>query len=157
MAVEVAEEGNSQPNRRKVIACFFTFGLLSLMTELIIHTAAQDILTGSHVSSSTVVLVIALPVLSVKVASPWFVQRCSYLTRTATVVVLNIGGSLIIVLSSDFPGRLVGAAVASAACSLCEITFLALTSFYDDIAASAVAAGIGMSSLLGPFLYTGEC
>ena len=36
------------------------------------------------------------------------------------------------------------------------MTFLALTPFYGDIAASAVAAGIGMSYLVGPYFYKGE-
>ncbi|KAL9974917.1 hypothetical protein ACROYT_G012020 [Oculina patagonica] len=125
-----------------------------MVTKEMILTATQDILTGSHIASSTVILAAALHEISVKVACPWFVQNCSYLIRTAAVALLTIGGLVIIMIASDVHWRLVGVGVACGAGALGEITFLALTSFYGDIAASAVAAGIGMSSMLGPYLYT---
>ncbi|KAL9974915.1 hypothetical protein ACROYT_G012018 [Oculina patagonica] len=125
-----------------------------MVTKEVILTATQDILTGSHIASSTVILAAALPEISVKVACPWFVQNCSYLIRTATVALLSIGGLVIIMIASDVHWRLFGVGVACGAGALGEITFLALTSFYGDIAASAVAAGIGMSSMLGPYFYT---
>ena len=146
----------SQPNRIKAVVCFFIFGLLSMVTKQMILTATQDILTGSHIASSTVILAASLAVILVKVSCPWFCQNCSYLIRTATVVLLSMGGLLIIIIASDVHWRLVGVAVACSAGALGEITFLALTPFYGGIAASAVAAGIGMSSLLGPYFYTGE-
>lgn len=160
MADEITKEEDSvedsQPSRSKTVICFYIFGLLSLLNRQLILTATQDILTGSHIPSSTVIIAASLSVMLVKVASPWFVQRCSYRTRTTAVVLLHIGGFLIIVLSSDVYWRLVGVAVMCAAGGLSEITFLALTSFYDDISVNAFAAGLGMSSLSGPFLYTGE-
>ncbi|XP_078356656.1 uncharacterized protein LOC144641517 [Oculina patagonica] len=154
MEDKTTEEKSLHPNTVKTVVCFFIFGLLSMITTEMIHTATQDILSGSHIASSYVILAAALPEILVKVACPWFVQNCSYLIRTVTVALLSIGGLVIIIIASDVHWRLVGVGVACCAGALGEITFLAFTSFYDDIAASAVAAGIGMSSLLGSYLYT---
>jgi len=151
------EDERMQTNRNKTTVCFFTLGLLVMLYKQILGVAAQDILSGSHISSSTVILVGSLPTVSVKLALPWFVQSCSYLTRTIAVVLLQIGGLLAIDLSSFVQWRLLGVAIVSAAVGFGEITFLALTSCYENETASAIAAGIGMASFLGPFYYTGMC
>ena len=156
MVDKTTEEEYSQPSRIKIVVCFSIFGLISMVIKQMILTATQDILTGSHIASSTVILAASLPEILVKVSCPWFCQNCSYQLRTATVVLLDIGGLLIIIIASDVHWRLVGVAVVCSADAFGEITFLALTPFYGDIAASAVAAGLGMSSLLGPYFYTGE-
>ena len=153
---EEEEEERMHPKRIKTIACFFTLGLLAMLYKQILGVAAQDILSGSHIPSSTVIFVGALPGFSVKLTLPWFVQRWSYFTRTIAVVLLQIGGLLTIALSSMAHWRLAGVAVVFAGFGLGEITFLALTSFYEDVTGSAIAAGLGMASLLGPFYYTGQ-
>ena len=149
------KEDRLQPDRIKTVVCFFIFGLLSMVVTQIIFTATQDILTGSQIASSTVILAASACNMSVKAICPWFVQNCSYMMRTAIFALLNSGGLVIIILVSDVHWRLVGVAVACAAGALGEMTFIALTSFYNKLSGSAFAAGTGMSSLLGPYLYTG--
>ena len=153
----MAGEASEGEGTLRTIACFFALGSLVLLYKQIFAVATQDILTGSDISSSTVVLAGALPELAVKLVFPWFAARCSYLTRTIAVVSLQIGGLLAIVLSSIVEWRLVGVAFAAAGNSLGEITFLALTSFYENVTTSAFAAGLGTGSVLGPFWYTGGC
>ena len=156
MEGNTTKEETLQPaDRIKTVVCFFIFGLVSMVVPEMIYTATQDILTGSQIASSTVILVASSCNIAVKTVCPWFVQNCSYKIRTATVTLLSIGGLVIIILASDVRWRLVGVAVAGGSGALSEITFLPLTSFYDKISKSAFAAGIGMSSLLGPYLYTG--
>ena len=155
MEGKTTKEETFQPDRIKTVMCFCIFGLLIMIAKELTLTANQDILTGSQIASSNVILAASLAEISVKVTCPWFLQNCSYMIRTATLTLLTIGGLVIIILASEVHWRLVGVAIACAADALGEITFLALTSSYDKISGSALAAGIGMSSLLGPYFYTG--
>lgn len=142
-------------NERNII-CFFVFGILSLIYDEICLIAAEDILAGSKIATTTVILSIAIPVLSVKVLAPWFFQRVSYVKKIALVVVFLIGGLGTLVYSPHIPGRLAGVGVVESGVATSEITFLSLTAFYEHITVSAFVAGVGVASFVGPLYYTSK-
>lgn len=142
-------------NERNII-CFFIFGILSLIYDEICLIAAEDILAGSKIATTTVILSIAIPVLSVKVLAPWFFQRVSYVKKIALVVVFLIGGLGTLVYSPHIPGRLAGVGVVESGVATSEITFLSLTAFYEHITVSAFVAGVGVASFVGPLYYTSK-
>ena len=148
-------KGKKTENERNII-CFFLFGILSLIYDEICLIAAEDILAGSKIATTTVILSIAIPVLSVKVIAPWFFQRVSYMNKIALVVVFLIGGLGTLVYSPHIPGRLAGVGVVESGVATSEITFLSLTAFYEHITVSAFVAGVGVASFVGPLYYTSK-
>lgn len=138
----------------KNIVCFFFFGILSLIYDEICLIAAEDILAGSTVATTTIILSIAIPVLCIKLAAPWFLQRISYLKKIIFVVVFFLGGLTTLVSSRRISGRLAGVSVIESGVATSEITFLSLTAFYEHITVSAFVAGVGVASFIGPLYYT---
>lgn len=138
------------------ILCFFVFGILSLIYDEISLIAAEDILSGSTIATTTVILSIAIPVLAIKLAAPWFFQRVSYLKKIVLVVVLFLGGLTTLVCSQRISGRLAGVSFVETGVATSEITFLSLTAFYEHITVSAFVAGVGVASFIGPLYYTSK-
>lgn len=138
------------------ILCFFVFGILSLIYDEISLIAAEDILSGSTIATTTVILSIAIPVLAIKLAAPWFFQRVSYLKKIVLVVVLFLGGLTTLVCSPRISGRLAGVSFVETGVATSEITFLSLTAFYEHITVSAFVAGVGVASFIGPLYYTSK-
>jgi len=138
------------------IVCFFFFGILSLIYDEICLIAAEDILAGSTIATTTVIISIAVPVLVIKLAAPWFFQRVSYLTKISLMVVFFLGGLGTLVFSRHIPGRLAGVSIVESGVATSEITLLSLTAFYEHITVSAFVAGVGVSSFVGPLYYTSK-
>ena len=138
------------------IICFFALGVLSLIYDEISLAAAEDVLSGSKIATTNVIIAIALPVLAVKISAPWFIQKCSYLYKSGIVVFLLVAGLIVIVSAESVRLRLFGISIIESGVSFSEITFLALTAAYEDVTVSAFVAGIGVASLLGPLYYTGN-
>ncbi|XP_068705106.1 uncharacterized protein [Montipora foliosa] len=147
MEVENKEKGRN-------IFCFFFFGMLSLIYDEICLIAAEDILAGSTIATTVVIISIAIPVLVVKLAAPWFFQRISYFHKICLVVTFFLGGLVTLVVSPRIPGRLAGVSIVESGVATSEITLLSLTAYYEHITVSAFVAGVGVSSFVGPLYYT---
>ena len=147
---------NKNPEKGKNIACFFVFGILSLIYDEICLIAAEDILAGSTIATTTIILSIAIPVLTIKLIAPWFLQRISYLKKIMLVIFFFLGGLTELVCSQRISGRLAGVGIIEAGVATSEITFLSLTAFYEHITVSAFVAGVGVASFIGPLYYTSE-
>ena len=141
----------------KNIVCFFCFGILSMIYDEICLIAAEDILAGSTMATTTVILSIAAPVLIIKLVAPWFLQKVSYPKKLALVVTLFVGGlTALVATRHNISGRLAGVSVVESGVTISEITLLSLTAFYKPIALSSFIAGAGVSSFLGPLYYTSK-
>ena len=156
--METAEEDKSTVKKEKAknIICFFALGILSLIYDELNLAAAEDVLSGSRIATTNVIVAIALPVLAVKSSAPWFLQKCSYLSKSCVVVCLLLAGLVVLVCVEKVHWRLLGISIIESGVSFSEITFLALTASYQEVTVSAFVAGIGVASLLGPLYYTGE-
>ena len=150
----MTEKENSE--KGKNIVCFFGFGILSLIYDEISLIAAEDILAGSTIATTTVILSIAIPVLTIKLAAPWFFQRISYFKKILLVVAFFLGGLILLVCSQRISGRLAGVSIVESGVATSEITFLSLTAFYEHITVSAFVAGVGAASFIGPLYYTSK-
>ncbi|KAK3735668.1 hypothetical protein QZH41_002560 [Actinostola sp. cb2023] len=139
--------------RPRTVIVFFFFGLLSMVYDEIALISAQDILSGSNIATTTVVLSIATSVLTMKLSVPWVMQSVPYLVKVVVIVALLLSGLLTLVCSCEIVYRLLGISIMEAGVSISEITFMSMTAFYDPVTASALVAGIGMSSLVGPLYY----
>ena len=150
------DKRSAAKEKARNIICFFALGVLSLIYDEIWVTAAEDVLSGSKIATTNVIIAIALPLLAVKISAPWFIQKCSYFYKSGIVVFLLVAGLIVIVSAESVRLRLFGISIIESGVSFSEITFLALTAAYEDVTVSAFVAGIGVSSLLGPLYYTGN-
>lgn len=102
---------NDNPEKGKNIVCFFVFGILSLIYDEICLIAAEDILAGSTIATTTVILSIAIPVLAIKLTAPWFFQHISYFKKILLVMAFFLGGLITLVYSQRISGRLAGVGI----------------------------------------------
>ena len=152
------EQDPSTPCLRRLrnIVCFFLFGLTMASLAEVLLVAAQDLLSGSSLATTTVILALTVPSVMGKLAAPWFMQKFPYSCKVPFITVLYIGGLLVIFMTGPVEWRLLGASAIQLGCSLSEISFLALTSFYPDVTVNAFTAGLGGAALIGPLYYTGK-
>ena len=144
--------------KKKVeISCFFFFGMLSLIYDEICLIAAEDILAGSTIPTTVVIISIAIPVLLIKLMTPWFLQHVSYFKKIRLVFIFFLVGLVSLVFSPRISGRLASVSIVESGVATSEITLLSLTVFYEHITVSAFVAGVGVSSFVGPLYYTSKC
>lgn len=149
---QITEMKDGQP---RTVIIFFFFGLLAMLYDEMALISAQDVLAGSDVATTTVVLSIASSVLAMKLTVPWVMQSMSYMAKIVVIIILMLWGLLKLICAYEIEVKLLGISIMEAGVSTGEITFMSMTAFYDPITASALVAGIGMSSLVGPVYYTG--
>ena len=151
-----AKPSTQRPEKLRNLLCFFLLGLLTMVIDETFLVAAQDILSGSTLATSTVILAIAVPVLLAKLIAPWFMQIFQYSVKVFTIFAFFLGGLLTIVSTYRVEWRLLGISLVEIGVALGEVTFLALTAFYEDVTINALVAGLGSASLVGPLYFTGK-
>ena len=136
--------------------CFFIFGTLSFFNQELLYTASEDILSGRKLPTSTILVCFVTPLMVTKILAPWFIQKIPYLVKASYIVLCMTLGLALIVFVEDMRAKLVGIALNAMATGVSEVVFLALTSFYPQIAISSFVAGTGTASLISPLYYTGK-
>lgn len=135
---------------------FCVFGTFTFFNQELILIASEDILSGRHLPTATVLVCYVTPLMITKIVCPWFVQRITYVAKASFITLCMITGLSLIVFVEDIKVKLAAIALNAIAAGASEVIFLSLTSFYPQICISAFVAGTGMSSLISPLYYTGK-
>lgn len=141
--------------RLRTVAAFFVFGALIYATYSLVIAGAQDILAGTFIQTSMVLVADIGPYFVVTLIAPYFMQKIPYFVRIATVFLTGIGGFLMLAFAKQVHWKLMGVGIASFGYGVGEVTFLALTSFYHEVTVSAYSAGTGAGFIIAPLYYTG--
>lgn len=141
--------------RLRTVAAFFVFGALIYATYSLVIAGAQDILAGTFIQTSMVLVADIGPYFVVTLIAPYFMQKIPYFVRIATVFLTGIGGFLMLAFAKQVHWKLMGVGIASFGYGVGEVTFLALTSFYHEVTVSAYSAGTGAGFIIAPLHYTG--
>ena len=151
-------EGNKEIDEAKTrnLICFFSFGFLIIIYLGLMLTAASDILAGTTIPTTAVIISISVSLVALKTIMPWIMHKIPHICRILTIVVLFLSGLFTLVCSSNAAIRLVGVFVASSGIAMAEMTFISLTAFYSKITISAFIAGVEAGGLSGTLYYTGE-
>lgn len=136
--------------------CFYVFGVMTFFNQEMLLIASQDILSGRNLPSATILVCYVTPLMTMKIFAPWFVQRISYLLKVFSIVLSMTLGMALVVFMEDIRLKLVGIALNAMATGISEVVFLALTSFYPQIAISSFVAGTGTAALISPLYYTSK-
>ena len=158
--VESTTEENPQkeeePEALKTRLAFFVFGFLLYAVYSLIISGAQDILMGTLVPTSAVLVANIGPYFIVSLIAPYFIQKITYLPRVIAVFLLYVAGLFMVVVGNQVSVKLLGVALCSFAFGLGELSFVAMTAFYHQTAIGAFSAGTGFGISLAPLYYTGK-
>ncbi|EDO38401.1 predicted protein [Nematostella vectensis] len=150
------EENELSPSDRlRTIIAFFGVGFLLHCLFSIIISGSEDILAGTVIPTTVVVIAHVGPMTLVNYSCPWFMQKLSYFIRVFIVFGFMAGGLLVIVFVEQPYFKIAGVSLNAVAHALGEITFLALGAFYGEVAVTSFAAGSGAGILIGPVYYLG--
>ena len=145
-----------QRERFRTVTAFFIFGTLIYATYSLVISGAQDILAGTLIQTSMVLVADIGPYFFVTLIAPYFMQKIPYFVRITTVFLSGIGGFLMLAFAEQVHWKLIGVGIASFGYGVGEVTFLALTSFYHEVTLSAYSAGTGAGFVIAPLYYTGR-
>lgn len=149
---------NGQERERlRTITAFFIFGTLIYATYSLVIVGAQDILAGTSIPTSISLIALIAPGFLVTLIAPYFMHNIPYIARIMTFCCTGIGGFLMLVFAKQVHWKLIGVGIVSFGSNFCEITVLALSSFYHEAASTAFSAGTGAGFVIAPLYYTGEC
>ena len=137
------------------IMAFYVFGFLIYAIYSLIISGAQDILAGTYVPTSAVLIANVGPYFVVTVVAPMFIQKLPYFPRLMAIFFLEATGLIMVVTARKVGVRILGISLSSFGFGLGELSFIAMTSFYHDTAASAFSAGTGTGISISPLYYTG--
>jgi len=138
------------------VVCFVVFGLISFFNQEMLFTAAEDILSGHNVPTSTVLVTFVAPLMTVKLLFPWCIQKIPYWLKLLAITIFMMAGILMIAYGRDIRVQMIGIGMNAMATGASELILLSLSSFYPQICISAYVAGTGLSSLVSPLYYTGK-
>lgn len=160
-ALTPIKNGGFKPNqeereRLRTVTAFFIFGALIYATYSLVIAGAQDILAGTFIQTSMVLVADIGPYFLVTLIAPYFMQKIPYFARITAVFLCGIGGFLMLSFSKQVHWKLIGVGIASFGYGVGEVTFLALTSFYHEVTVSAYSAGTGAGFVIAPLYYTGK-
>lgn len=148
------ENGGAKEKPITIVA-FYIFGFLIYAIYSLIISGAQDILAGTFVPTSAVLVANVGPYFIVTVVAPYFIQKIPYFPRVLAIFFLEASGLIMVVTAKHVGTRLLGISLSSFGFGLGELSFIAMTSFYHDTAVSAFSAGTGTGISLAPLYYTG--
>ncbi|KAH0626574.1 hypothetical protein JD844_001636 [Phrynosoma platyrhinos] len=107
------------------------------------------------ISTGAVLLADILPTLLIKFSAPFCIHLFPYGLRVAICVVTAWSSFILVAFSTTTVQSMAGVVLASISSGLGEITFLALTSFFDSAVVSAWSSGTGGAGLIGALSYLG--
>ncbi|KAM3821605.1 battenin [Vipera latastei] len=172
-------------SQRRNNAGFWLLGLCNNFAYVVMLSAAHDILSHQKVpehngtgptppsvfpentttntsgydcntiSTGAVLLADILPTLFIKFSAPFCIHLFPYGLRVAICVTSAWGSFLLVAFSTSTTQSLLGVVLASISSGLGEITFLALTSFFNSAVVSAWSSGTGGAGLIGALSYLG--
>ena len=165
MADQMADQEDKQetvPNDNKIresittTMAFFVFGFLIYFVYSLIIAGAQDILAGTFVQTSLVLVCNIGPYFAVTLIAPYYIQKVQYVYRVIAIFIFEVAGLLMVVVAKDIGVKLFGVCLSSLGFGLGELSFIAMSSYYHEVVVSSFSAGTGAGISLAPLYYTGK-
>ncbi|XP_031559248.1 protein BTN1-like [Actinia tenebrosa] len=144
----------SNRERPSTLVAFFVFGALIYAMYSLIIAGAQDILAGTYIQTSMVLVANIGPYVVVTFVAPYFMKNIPYFVRICFVFLTGAVGFIVIVCSKEVEWKLIGIGLASLGYGVGEVSFLALTSYFHSSALSAYSVGTGVGFVAAPLYYT---
>lgn len=177
--VSVYNEGRC--SRWRNLSGFWILGLCNNFSYVVMLSAAKDILKHQEpdnstipttlnfevgnisnssrydcnpVSTAAVLLADILPTLVIKLSAPFFIHKLPYGFRVLMCVATATASFLLVSYSSTMWMSILGVIFASASSGLGELSFLALTVFFNREVLGSWSSGTGGAGVAGALLYS---
>jgi len=126
---------------------------------MMVMIATEDLVAGTLVASTVVIIAYSSTDAVVKVLSPFIIRNISFLASMIVSTVLLLTANVLIVVIDDVNVRILGAVFCGCANGYGVVMTLRMMAYYDRIEQNASAFQIGgnCSKLLASVFYTGEC
>lgn len=137
----------------------FAFAALGFVDEFFFNinvSASQDILEGTVIPTSLVLLAAAGPGCLESIVYPYFLQKIPLSVASFMIFLLAVTGMLINSLAQQPSIRLIGVCVLSFGLGGIQSVFYPLSAFYGRTTVYSYALGNGFACLTGPFSYIGK-
>ncbi|XP_068739937.1 uncharacterized protein [Montipora capricornis] len=155
MTLFAEESSNCRPKEKTItVIAFYVFGFLIYAIYSLIISGAQDILAGTYVPTSAVLIANVGPYFIITVVTPYFIQKIPYFPRVLAIFFLEASGLTLVIATKHVETKLLGVSLSSFGFGLGELSFIAMTSFYHETAVIAFSAGTGTGISLSPLYYT---
>ncbi|XP_032222854.2 protein BTN1 [Nematostella vectensis] len=147
-------------NSWRNVLCFLIFGIQSVFYLRVLSVAAQDILMGSTLPTSSVILSMSTLELVGKLTVPWIIYRIPFKVSFVIGLVISTGSVVVVVMMESVLLRVGGTMLIGGALAWNMSLFLAMAARYRDISeltqvTSALETGINSGSMLAAVSYTG--
>ncbi|KAK3699096.1 hypothetical protein QZH41_008893 [Actinostola sp. cb2023] len=140
----------------RTVVSFFGVALILHTLFSVIMAGSQDLLGGTKIPTTAVLVSHMGPMMLVMYTFPWFMQKISYFIRVLAIFTFMASGFIVIAFVQNPYAKLVGVALNAVAHSMGEATFLALGAFYGELSVTSFAAGSGVGILVGPLYYLNQ-
>ena len=143
---------------RCLVFCFFMMGLLHFLPNIVVMwIATEDILAGSNLATSVIMLSFSLPDIFSKFFSPSLVSRVPFTFSMVLSSLLTVGSLLMITLPHNVDLRITGVAMLGLPYGFGIITCLRMSAYYDsaDSLSGAFVSGSNVASFVASISYTG--
>lgn len=124
MPNEKTSQDSVQPQEKPAnIAAFFTYGFVTQLIAAIFVSSAQDVLSGTSLPSTLLLLAQELPYLISCAILPNFVERVPQLAVNVTVFVLFTVGLMLMSLADKIELKLMGVSINGLGLSIGDVFF----------------------------------
>jgi len=150
-----SRSGSQQNDKLHINAAFALCSFVEYLITAIILVGSQDILVGTDIQTSAVLIAQVFPYLLVSVVFPYIAKKVSYFTRFLCFVILDIAGILLLSFVKNAMLKLAAVCLFMCGCCVYDVSLVALTSYFKPSVLSAYSAGTGVGLLVGSLYYTG--
>ena len=137
----------------------YIFGVFGFILQIFFSigiSASQDILEETLVPTPVVLISASLPFSLITSILPYFVLKLAQEVLLVPIVFLSITGVLLYAFVEHVVLRVTGVIIVSTGIAIGEVTFVAMTALYSDVAMSSYATGTGIGFVIGPLYYAGK-
>ena len=137
----------------------WAFGVIGFLVDFFLAInicASQDILEGTKIPTSVVLLSTVAPAFLVTVIYPYFVQRVSVSVACCVIFTISVAGMLTTSLVDDPSIKIIGVCLVSFGIGGADTVFFPLSAFYGGSTVNSYALGSGISFLAAPSSYIGK-
>lgn len=138
---------------------FFSLGLwTTIIPMVIVWVAIEDILAGSLLSTTVLIISFSVPDIISKIFSPYLVNRISFQWSFALLTLLFVGSLIVIVVGKDIETRIIGVSIHGLANGFAVITCVRMIAYYNQahVLANAYQNGTNASVFVASLAYTGQ-
>ena len=154
------KESSQEPHEpeEKLInsAAFCVYGFIVGGVGLVYLTAAQDLLSGTSMPSSVLLMSSESPYLLTSALLPYFAERLPQLVVNMAIFLIYTTSLLLMALPTQIELKVLGAACVGVGYAIGSVLFTGQTARYSDVTVRAYSAGSGIGFILSNLYYTGK-